>query len=104
MTPLQQIVRLVWLLIVMSAFVLAPVSDLALGSEGHSSYHQHDCSDSADKRATESSCCVICVAGMIAPDVRANPDHKGRRLGLPHPKTETGIVPEPLRRPPRSIA
>jgi hypothetical protein len=105
---LPQIVRFVWLLIVMSAFVLAPASDLAPGSEGHSllerAYHQRDCSDSTGQKAIDSSCCVICVAGMIAPEVRLSPDEKDCRLDLPRPETETGIVPEPLKRPPRSIA
>jgi hypothetical protein len=50
-----------------------------------------------------SDCCVVCIAAVMAA-ASPDPDETDYTLNLPGPESGNGIVPEPLKKPPRSIA
>jgi hypothetical protein len=91
----------------MMAFLLAPIAAEGAFSASHSVleglHNQRDCSEASGANKSGRDCCLVCVAAVTDIAAPSGPNPSGYSLNLPEPETRAGIVPEPLKKPPRRI-
>jgi hypothetical protein len=106
MTCAERVINYFRLVVLMAAILAVPITKVPANHPLVAESDKHaGCSDVVPKKGKSSpSCCVISFV-VIEPDVLSfSSDLLVHQLKLIGPEEGKGIVPEPLKKPPRAIA